>query len=79
MRKLIFALLLMIPLTAFPQWNVEYNKNMYGQMIVRVINHNPYPVSCYFRDVYSYYTFVVPGRAISGWFLPAGHFQIDCR
>jgi len=78
MKKLLLVLLLMFATVADAQVGPQMGQNAYGQPIVRITNTLPRPVSCFIRDQYNYYTFVVPPRSVSLWYPIYGPWQWSC-
>ena len=79
MKKLILILCLLFAVSADAQVNEQHNMNNYGQPIIRFYNSLPRPVSCFYRDQFTYYTFVIGPHQYSYWYRINGQYQWQCR
>jgi len=79
MKHILLTLILLASTTAFAQVFQETAQNNRGQLVLRIVNNINVPVTCYFQDTVSYYTFsLYPGQR-SGWFLVYGRHSWGCR
>lgn len=79
MRALIVALLLMLtPISASATVQQEVATNNFGQPFIRLHNYYPVAVSCYYRDAYNYYTFIIPAQTTTVWQPIYGQYQWRC-
>jgi hypothetical protein len=79
MKKLILILLLVFSTNAYAQVSAERQYNNRGQLYIRIHNESYQGVSCFYRDAYSYYTFYIPPRAPSRWFIANGQYTWNCQ
>lgn len=79
MKKLILILLLMLPFTADAQVQPQVGRNNMGQPIIRFVNLYYRPVSCFYKDAYSYYTFTILPQSYSMWYPIYGNYSWNCR
>jgi len=82
MRSLILTLLLLISSAVSAQVMQEVATNNAGQPFIRLYNNTPSWVSCYYRDSYNYFTFVIAPQAVSLWYpiygMKFGQYEWKC-
>ena len=78
MKKLFLALALAFLAVNAQAFYPEQINTPQGSFF-RVVNNDPYPVSCFVKDQFTYMTFYVyPGQA-SMWYPVRGHYTWSCR
>jgi len=80
MKKLFLILILMlISFSVDAQVQEQMSRNNVGQPIIRFFNNFNRPVSCYYRDQYNYFTFVIHPRSYSFWYPVYGYYKWNCN
>ena len=78
MKSLFLALLLLISSAVFAQVVQETAMNNAGQPFIRLHNNTPSWASCYYRDTYNYFTFVIAPQTYSMWYPVYGYYEWQC-
>lgn len=80
MKAIVLAICLMLSSTlAWGQIEAQEARNNVGMTFVRLVNHNPVPVSCYYQDRFNYFTFMIYPHSTSRWIPTYGFFQWACK
>lgn len=80
MKKIILAIALVL-MTSFAGAQVvtDVQRNSQGQPFIRFINHNSYPVSCWYQDQFNYITFAINSYSSSMYYPIYGNFRWQCQ
>jgi len=80
LKNIILALLLAIVvfIPASAQVSSQQAVNSIGQPFIRIYNMTPRYVSCYYRDQFNYFTFVISPNSYSMWYPIYGQYEWRC-
>ncbi len=78
MKNLLLTLLL-ISTAAFAQITPQTATNDQGAPFLRLFNNTSVYTSCYLRDEYNYFTFVIAPQTFSLWYPVYGYYEWQCR
>ncbi len=79
MKSLFLTLLLLVSAASFAQVIQETATNDVGQPFIRMYNNTPSWASCYYRDNYNYFTFVIAPQTYSMWYPVYGYYEWQCQ
>ena len=81
MRNLLLTLLL-ISAASFAQIDpivAQTATNDAGMPFLRLHNNTLIYTSCYLRDEYNFFTFVIPPQTVSLWYPVYGYYEWQCQ
>jgi len=78
MRAFLLTILLLVTSVVSAQVVPQTAQNNNGQPFIRLYNNTAVYTSCYYKDNFSYYTFVLAPQQVSMWYPVYGYYQWQC-